>query len=214
MPKEPAPEPPFAVKAAGRCPGLADLALSLAEEFGEVDRTGALAALDRLASVLLPTAGMAPTSQCDALASLLGDLLSPAEGEPDDLLLDRVVERGRGHPALLALIWVEVAARAGMPIAAVGAPGLLLAGHLEAPLLLDPTRPGVFVRPDLVPVRLRRRCSHEVAFALLDELMDIYALAGDVRSATRAAELRLALPVRGPALEAVRREADALRARI
>jgi hypothetical protein len=44
--------------------------------------------------------------------------------------------------------------------------------------------------------------------------MDLYSLRGDVRNATRAAELRLALPVRGPALEAVRRETEALRARL
>ena len=50
--------------------------------------------------------------------------------------------------------------------------------------------------------RLRRRCSHQVAFAVLRELID------------RATELRLALPVDEQTRRRVHDERDALRARL
>jgi regulator of sirC expression with transglutaminase-like and TPR domain len=207
---------PFAVQAAARCPGLADLVLAVGAEFREVDREGALATLDWLAGALAEVRAAPPRAQCDAVAALLGDVVELGEDSPASLMLDCVLDRGQGHPALLAVVWAEVAQRAGIPIVPVGGPGLLLVAHAYAspPFLLDPARPGVLVRPDQVPVSLRRRCSHEVAFTILDELMDVYALDDDVRRATRAAELRLALPVGGRALDWVRREADALRARL
>lgn len=216
MPEQPDSAPPFAVQAAGRCPGLAELALAVAAEFRPVDHDAALRTLDVLAATLRPAGFGHPLDQCEALSSLLGEVVSAGEGEPRHLMLDQVLDRGDGHPALLAAIWAEVAQRAGMTVVPVGGPGLLLVAHLEAepPLVLDPSRPGRILHPGEVPVRLRRRCSHEVAFTLLDELMDRYALDGDLRRATRAAELRLALPVAGRALEWVRREADALRARL
>lgn len=207
---------PFAVQAAARCPGLAELVLAVGAEFREVDRIGALATLDHLAAALAPALSAPPALQCEALAALLADVVELGEDGPGSLMLDRVLDSGYGHPALLAVVWSEVAQRAGIPVAPVGGPGLLLVAHLEAdpPLVLDPVRGGVLVDPREAPVRLRRRCSHEVAFTVLDELMDVYALGDDMRRATRAAELRLALPVGGRALEWVRREADALRAQI
>lgn len=207
---------PFAVQAAGRCPGLAELTLALGAEFRPVDADGALGTLDLLAAALAPARSGRPASECEALASLLGDAVRLGEDGPQSLMLDRVLDRGEGHPALLAVVWAEVAQRAGIAVAPVGGPGLLLVAHLEAdpPMVLDPSRPGERLRPDEVPVRLRRRCSHEVAFTVLDELMDLYNLAGDVSRATRAAELRLALPVGGRLLDWVRRETDALRAQL
>ena len=207
---------PFAVQAAGRCPGLAELVLAVGAEFRPVDTEGALSTLDLLAAAVAPARSASPPSECEALASLLGDAVRLGEDGPQSLMLDRVLDRGEGHPAMLAVVWAEVAQRAGIPVAPVGGPGLLLVAHLEAdpPLVLDPSRPAELLRPDEVPVRLRRRCSHEVAFTVLDELMDLYNLAGDMRHATRAAELRLALPVRGRLLEWVRRETDALRAQL
>ena len=207
---------PFAVQAASRCPGLADLVLAVGAEFREVDRAGALHALERLAATLAGAGAARPVHQCEALSALLADAFELGEDGPESLMLDHVLERGAGHPALLAVVWSEVAQRAGVPVAPVGGPGLLLVAHLEAdpPLVLDPARGGVRVDPGRAPVRLRRRCSHEVAFTVLDELMDLYALDDDMRRATRAAELRLALPVGGRALDWVRREAEALRARL
>lgn len=207
---------PFAVQAASRCPGLADLVLAVGAEFRDVDRSGALRTLEELAATVVPPRAASPAQQCEALAALLADVVELGEDGPESLMLDRVLERGEGHPALLAVVWSEVAQRAGIPIAPVGGPGLLLVAHVEAdpPLVLDPARGGAPVDPGQAPVRLRRRCSHEVAFTVLDELMDLYALDDDMRRATRAAELRLALPVGGRALDWVRRETDALRARL
>lgn len=208
--------PPFAVQAAGSQPSLAHLMLALAAEFRLVDRDGALATLDHLAETLAGDLPRQPELQCDACISLLGDLFGLGGDEPQDLMLDAVLDRGAGHPALLAVVYTEVARRAGVPIAPVGAPGLLLVAHLDArrPLLIDPATPGTPLPPGEMPHRLWRQCPHEVAFTVLDELVTIYSLADDLARATRAAELRLALPICRRTLEVVRTETARLRSRL
>lgn len=208
--------PPFAVQAAGRQPALAELMLALAAEFRLVDRHAALATLDRLAATLAGELPRRPELQCDACVSLLADLFTVGGDEPHDLMLDAVLDRGTGHPALLAVAYAEVARRAQLPIVPVGAPGLLLVAHIAArpPLLIHPAAPGVPMPPDKLPGRLRRQCPHEIAFTVLEELVTVHALAGDLTRATRAAELRLALPICPRTLELVRGETDRLRARL
>lgn len=207
--------PPFAVQAAGRCAPLARLVLSLGAEFRPVEDAAAEAHLERLAAALSGARTASPLHQCEACFEVLGGFRVRDDG-PERLMLDAVLERREGHPILLGLVYAEVAGRAGIPLVPVGAPGLLLLGHVDGdePFLLDPARPGALVAPCQVPARLRRRCSHEVAFAVLDGLMDAYAIAGDLRRAVRAAELRLALPLSGAALMLARRETETLRARL
>ena len=51
----------------------------------------------------------------------------------DNSLLDRVVDRRRGMPITLAVVGMEVARRAGVPMAGIGMPGHFLLRHLEEP---------------------------------------------------------------------------------
>lgn len=51
----------------------------------------------------------------------------------ENSLLDRVVERRRGMPITLAVVGMEVARRAGVPMVGVGMPGHFLLRHTEEP---------------------------------------------------------------------------------
>jgi len=66
------------------------------------------------------------------LATFLGNELG-FRGDEDDyysvsnVLLSKVLKRRRGLPILLAVIWMEVGARAGVPVAGIGMPGHFIA---------------------------------------------------------------------------------------
>ena len=74
----------------------------------------------------------------------------PPRGE---LLIDRVLERGHGHPLLVAILLAELGRRAGLPVGIVaGERGHFVAHQrLTQPLVLDPAHR---------PARRRRRARH------------------------------------------------------
>ena len=211
---------PFAVLVAQRKPPLDELALALAAEFREVDGDAALAELDRLGVELETIAGETPPEQADALAELLGrrhGFVGDQEeyDHPDNSMLDLVLERRRGLPILLSVVYVEVARRAGIAVAGVGLPGHYVVGHFgQAPaLLLDPFAGGAALE---VPGSFEPRAwgAHETALRMLNNLVGSYLRRADLTRAIRAAEMRLELPLAEADAAELTAELRALRARL
>jgi hypothetical protein len=94
--------------------------LSLAAEFHPVDEEAALERLDELAR---PAFGIASLPHEDGARRLIeaigegGGLHPGPVGDPDALMLDRVLASGCGRPELLAAVYLEVARRAGVSLA-------------------------------------------------------------------------------------------------
>lgn len=210
----------FAALAARPEATLDELALALAAEFRQVREEDALAELDRLGAELAPAAGGGPAAEADAARELLGRRHGFAGEEedydhPDNSMLDRVLERRRGLPILLSVVYVEVARRAGIALAGVGLPGHFVVGHFghSPPLLLDPFGGGAPIQPP-APSALRPWTPHRTALRMLNNLLGSYGRRGELALAIRAAELRLELPLAEPEREACGVELRSLRARL
>ncbi|MFF8815296.1 transglutaminase-like domain-containing protein [Streptomyces pactum] len=126
----------FAEAARDERPDLALLCLLVgAEADPELDEAGMDAAqieLDRLAG-LLPYAPAGPAGWAEAVGRVLGRECgfhgTPAEYRRlESSLLHRVLERRRGLPILLSVVWMEVARRAGAPVHGVALPGHFVVG--------------------------------------------------------------------------------------
>jgi regulator of sirC expression with transglutaminase-like and TPR domain len=116
-----------------------------AEGRPEVDIEGSLARLDALADELRPGFEAQP----DAAAALrLCEFLFREQGfagnpedyyEPQGSFLDQVLERRRGLPITLSIIWIEVARRLGVEARGVGFPGhFLVRAGTDPGLIVDP----------------------------------------------------------------------------
>ena len=215
----------FATVAARRSPALDELALALAAEFREVDADEAMLALDRLGAELAEAAGGSPREEAEACRLVLGERHGFAGhrdnyDDPDNSMLDLVLERRRGLPILLSTVYVEAARRAGIGLAGVGLPGHYVVGHFgaEPPLLIDAFAGGRIVDAGALveadPEAIRPCSPHEAALRMLTNLVGSYARRGDLGHAIRAAELRLALPLAESAREAVAAQLRSLRARL
>ena len=146
------------------------LALALAAAFGPVEAARALATLDGLgAEVVRVLDGSARTPRAEALA--LSHVLGTVHGftgdteqydRPENSMLDRVLERQRGLPILLSVVYVEAARRADVPLAGVGLPGHYVVAHFGAiePLLLDPFSGGAEVTGDAPSALVRPWSPH------------------------------------------------------
>jgi regulator of sirC expression with transglutaminase-like and TPR domain len=130
---------------------------------GEVDRDldvdASLETLERLAAAVRPhLAGPRAADAADALQRVLGAEQGFA-GTPQDYddvrasLLHEVLRRGRGLPILLSVVWMEVAARLGVPAYAVGLPGHVVVGLGDPDdehVLVDPWSGGTVLSRDEV----------------------------------------------------------------
>ena len=205
---------PFTLAAGLSCPTHADLAAALSAEFRLVDEPAVDAALDALGAALAPAREAGAGGQLETLAGVMA-AFEPldAAGDPSALLIDVVLDRMAGHPAVLAVIAAEAARRAGLALAVVGdGPALLVGPYARrGAAAFDPRRPGV---GRLQGECVIWRCSHQVAFALLREYLDRALRSGDLAGALRAADLRLELPLEEWALDRLRGERRALRARL
>lgn len=207
---------PFAVQASTGCPTHAELALALAGEFGDVDAGAVDGALDALAAELGCARTQPPVEQLAALGSLLDAFAAvEAQADPRVLMLDAALERFEGHPALLAVVACEAGRRAGFELGVIGDGGRHLVAHrgLDRPLALDTSQRGR-TRGGEQLEGLTWRCSHQLSFTLLRELVDCSLRGGDLDRAIRAANLRLTLPVGRETLDVLRAELAALRARL
>ena len=186
------------------------LALAMAAEFREVDVATAMASLDTLgadvSAAAQRTAG-SPEEVTAACAEVLGTVHG-FEGDrrqyddPQNSMLDVVLQRRRGLPILLSVVYIEAARRAGIPLSGVGLPGHFVVGYFgaDAPLLLDPFDRGRPMSAGVATGALRAWLPDEIAMRMLNNLVSSYTRRGDLAHAIRAAELRLLLP----APEAVR----------
>jgi regulator of sirC expression with transglutaminase-like and TPR domain len=126
---------------------LAEAALWIAaEEQPGLDPALWLARLDEMAARLRPRLERVPDElgRVERLAGFLVDevgLRGNAEDyyDPRNSLLNEVLARGLGIPITLALVYMEVGRRAGVPLDGVGFPGHFLLRHSLCPrLLFDP----------------------------------------------------------------------------
>lgn len=214
------PVKPFAALAAAAEPRLDRLALGMAAELRKVDADSALAELDRLGAEVEAIGGAGAGAEVDALAEVLGDrhgFVGDREDydHPDNSMLDIVLERRRGLPILLSVVYVEVARRAGIELAGVGLPGHYVVGHFgqAPPILLDPFGGGAELEAR-TPIEPRPWRAHETALRMLNNLVGSYLRRSDLTRAIRAAEMRLELPLAQTEDAAFGAELRALRARL
>jgi len=187
---------PFRLHASVTCPPPAALALSLAWELGDLDGDRAERDLTSLSAAILPEAETQPAAQLAALGEAVTNLALCArlDGGPQELLLDKALERGHAHPLLIAIVLQETGRRAGLPIGIVaGERGHFLAHQrLTEPRVLDP-QTGRLTDADTLGT-LRWHCGHQLAAALLDLLQPRYERSGDLARALQVAKLRTTLP--------------------
>ena len=214
--------PDFSSLAAAADAAEEELALALSAELrDDTDREGALARLDRLGEELAVAAGGDPEAEARACGELLGgihDLHGDQEeyDNPRNSMLDLVLERRRGLPIALSVVYVAAARRAGIPLAGVGLPGHFVVGHFGAspPLLLDPFRRGVRVETDAPRQLLRPWSPQETALRMLNNLVAAYAKRMRVGEAIVAARLRLDLPLPDEERDRLELELRGLEARL
>ena len=211
---------PFAEIAADPAARLDALALALAAEFRDVDEDAALAQLDELAAEVRDEA--AGRDELAALAEVLGERhgFAGAQEEydhPDHSMLDLVLERRRGLPIALSVVYVEVARRASIALDGVGLPGHYVVaqfrGTFRPPILLDPFAGGKRIEAAESP-GVRVWGPHETVLRMLNNLVGSYTRRNDLGRAIRAAEMRLALPLDAGLAEALAAELRGLRARL
>jgi hypothetical protein len=208
---------PFAAAVNAACPTHAGLALSLAAEFHPPLRE-ADAALDELARRLLAARYEPPAEQLAACADMAAERLHASDlnwSGIQDLLLDRVVVAGSGHPLALAVTCVEAARRAGIELGIVAGSALCFVAHprLGEPLLLD-VAAGQVVEAGGRTEDVGWQCSHQTAARLLNRIGERADRTGNVAWALRAAELRLQLPFARPVLDDLRHRLAHLRSRL
>jgi hypothetical protein len=218
--------PSFAALAARPDPPLDELALGMAVELRGIGAAAvrtALGQLDALGAELAAELGdgAEPAAEARACAELLGGrhgFAGDAEeyDDPANSMLDLVLERRRGLPIVLSVVYVEVARRAGVALAGVGLPGHYVVGHFGAspPLLLDPFAGGAPVGGDPSPDLVRPWGAHETALRMLNNLVGSYRRRGDIGAAIAAAQMRLELPLGRRLRDVLETELRAIRARL
>ena len=193
---------------------LEDVALAIAAEFTAVDAAVVHAHLDRLAVGL---DGIAELDAGERAEGLLEELAGRQRFEadwlagPDSLLLDRVVERRRGHPLALVIVYAAVARRAGVTLYPVGNERfvILADGSSSPTIAIDPTAGGR--RP---PAAVAWLCPHVVGVMVLQALSVRFLERGELEASIRAARLGLVLPLSRPMRARVRARVIALHARL
>jgi regulator of sirC expression with transglutaminase-like and TPR domain len=145
------------------------------------------------------------------IARVCGELLGMRHGfqgdqenydDPENSMLDLVLTRRQGLPILLAVVYIEVARRADIPIGGVGLPGHFVVAHfgVEPPLLLDPFARGRIIGAAVAEGVVRPWQPHEIAMRMLNNLVASYQRRANLTAAIRAASMRLSLPAE-PALK-------------
>jgi regulator of sirC expression with transglutaminase-like and TPR domain len=216
--------PSFADLTSDPEPTMDVLALALAAEFRVVDAPAAVATLDAFGEDLSRTASTTNGGPRE-LALVCGHLLGRTLGfvgdrerydDPENSMLDSVLSRRRGLPILLSVIYIEVARRAGIPLAGVGLPGHFVVGHFgtDPPVLLDPFGGGLPIGAPGLESSVRPWHPHEIAWRMLNNLVASYQRRADITRAIRAAQMRLMLSTPSSQRDRMNAELRALHARL
>jgi hypothetical protein len=207
---------PFALHATAGCPPHAELALSLAWTFEEVDAAALDAELNGLAKRLPSPASAHPLAELKTLAGLSGRQEgTPSPIDSDCLLLHTALDSKAPHPLALAIVGAELARRRGLAVGIVsnGTDHCLAHTELPVPLLLC-VETGEVVDAHTLPPPLTWRCAHETAGLLLDELEPRWLAQGRLDHALQAAELRLCLPFDENGIKSAERKLKSVQARL
>ena len=212
----------FATLATLPDPPVDELALAIAAEFRAIDDDDVRGRLDELGEEVARERALrdGPHAGTDALREVLG-VRHGFRGDrrrydhPNNSMLDMVLERRRGLPIALSVVYVATARRAGIALRGVGLPGHFVVGDFESgrPLLLDPFAGGVALAIDS-PRDVRPWGAHETALRMLNNLVGSFDRRADLMRAIKAAELRLELPLDRRQAEALGIELGSLRARL
>ncbi len=215
---------------------LAEAALWIAaDEYPDLDIAAWLTGLDDLGD--RAARGITPAMDVDDATGALNALLFEQEGfrghaedyyDPRNSFLNDVLERRLGIPITLSVVYIEVAARAGLTVRGVGLPGhfIVRAERHGTHRLLDPFDRGAalaaadcqalvqrvhgaHVRFD--PAYLRPVTTREIVTRMLANLKGIYTSLGDWSRALRTIERLLAL---APAALAEVRDRGTVHARL
>jgi regulator of sirC expression with transglutaminase-like and TPR domain len=216
------PVAPFAALAADPEAPIDLLALALAAEFREVDADAALTRLDELGEEV--AAARDELDGAGAGVAALREVLGVRHGfhgdresydNPSNSMLDLVLERRRGLPIVLSVLYVATARRAGIALGGVGLPGHYVVRDLATvpPVLIDPFAGGA--RMEVAPsTDVRPWGAHETAMRMLNNLVRAYLRRSDIAHAIRATEMRMALPSDAARTRALRREWLSLQSRL
>lgn len=192
---------PFLAVADQPEPALDELLLALTAEFRAVDVARAHDRLDDFSRSLFGLGELDAAGQAGCVSHALRHELGLRCGDPRDpeaMFLDRVLERRRGHPLVLAVVVVEMARRAGATAHVCSAPTRLFAGFGSPTMRLVETTPPAGPPPpaeSIVP-----HCPHAIAFGILDGLCDSLArMPGREGEAQHARVLQSALRDARPA---------------
>jgi regulator of sirC expression with transglutaminase-like and TPR domain len=209
---------------------LAEAALLVAAEATPVPPTAprtdvdaALLRVDALSDAVL-TEGYHATGDADhdaaGLAAALGDRRGfRGHGDdrgPDDGLLDRVLDRRRGLPITLSIVYVAVARRLGVHAFPIALPGHVVVGVAprgggDRPVVIDPFHAGAPLDESAVTDLVRTATGGQLTFRramlrpaspptvvrrLLNNLTHDYTVLGRPRDALWTVELKQLLPNR------------------
>ena len=188
-----------------------------AEEYVDLDVPAWLDQLDTLAQVA--TGRMAGRMDVDAVAGTLSQVLAEEQGfrgnthdyyDPRNSFLNDVLARRVGIPITLSVVYLDVAAAAGLTVHGLGLPGhfIVRIERGQARRLLDPFNGGATVSeadcealmrriygPDirLDPAHLRPLTNCEILVRMLVNLKGVYLRQQDWARALRAVERITAL---------------------
>lgn len=201
---------------------LAEAALLVAAEADPaLDVDAALLRLDALADQLRTRGFRAsgdPQVDGPRLASELGEHAGfrghePGERRPEDALLDHVLQRRRGLPITLSIVYVALGRRLQVPAFPIALPGHVLVGVGDRPVVLDPFHGGVELDEAAVAERVATLSGGQLAYRramlrpapavnvvrrLLNNLTRDYVQADRPRDALWTVELKQLLPNRLP----------------
>ncbi|HEY3174703.1 MAG TPA: transglutaminase-like domain-containing protein [Candidatus Polarisedimenticolia bacterium] len=195
------------------------------EEYADLDVEGYRSRLDALAERARPRVGAAggnPFAAIDGLNTFLFDEMgfrgnTKEYFDPRNSYLNEVLDRKRGIPITLSLIYMEVGTRVGFQVEGVGFPGHFLVRHSSdgRHILIDPFYQGQILVPDDCQRRLVATYGEEVPLEarffepvgkkqilarVLHNLKGIYLKADDHERALSAIERLLALEPADPNL--------------
>ena len=212
----------FDALAADPAAPIDELALAIAAEFRDVDTATALLHLDALGEEVTHARAEfdGPNAGIEALCEVLGtrhgfDGDRERYDDPHNSMLDVVLERRRGLPIALSVLYVATAQRAGLELSGVGLPGHYVVRDLAMvpPVLIDPFAGGIRLQVE-PSTNVRPWSAHETALRMLNNLVNSYTRRSDITHMIRASQMRVALASTPAQASALRLEWMSMQARL